>query len=178
MSTWKGIVGRSFSAQDFQQYVKTLVLADWRPQFVVLHNTASPKLSEWHKISGAERMKNLEDFYQNQQKWSAGPHLFVADDLIWSFTPLTVSGVHSPSWNNVAWGVEMVGDYNVEPFGDAVCSNAVSALATLHALMGLDPTTLRLHKEDPQTTHDCPGKNVSKDVIIQSILASLAKRQA
>src|SRR5215472_10964945 len=70
---------------------------------------------------------NLEDFYKNQQKWSTGPHLSVADDLIWTFTPLTLSGVHSPSWNSVASGVEMVGDYNVEPFGDVVCNNAVSA---------------------------------------------------
>jgi hypothetical protein len=104
--------------------------------------------------------------------------LFVADDLIWAFTPLTVSGVHSPSWNNVAWGVEMVGDYAVEPFGDAVRNNAVSALATLHALCGLDPNSLRLHKEDPETTHDCPGKNVSKDAMIQDVLAVLSRGQA
>jgi N-acetylmuramoyl-L-alanine amidase len=155
-----------------------LQFTEWRPQFVVLHNTASPKLSEWHAVSGDQRMKNLEDFYKNQQKWSAGPHLFVADDLIWTFTPLTMSGVHSPSWNSVAWGVEMVGDYNVEPFGDEVFNNAVSSLAALHSLLGLDPNTLRLHKEDPQTTHDCPGKNVSKPLVIQRVLAALSARQA
>ena len=60
------------------------------------------------------------------------PHLFVADDLIWVFTPLTVAGVHSPSWNDVAWGVEMVGEYDIETFGDAVRDNTVSALAALH----------------------------------------------
>ena len=176
MSTWKGIVGRSFAAKDFEQYVKTLQFDEWQPQFVVLHNTAIPKLSEWHAISGAQRMKNLEGFYKKEQRWSAGPHLFVADDLIWAFTPLNVSGVHSPSWNDVAWGVEMVGDYNQEPFGDAVCNNAVSALATLHALFGLDPNTLRFHKEDPQTTHDCPGKNVSKDFMIQRLVSALSAR--
>ena len=91
-------------------------------------------------------MRNLENFYQNVQKWSAGPHLFVADDLIWVFTPLNVSGVHSPSWNGISWGVEMVGDYAVEPFDPAVRDNTLSALATLHAALGLNPDTLRLHK--------------------------------
>ena len=86
--------------------------------------------------------------------------------------------MHSPSWNSVASGVEMVGDYNVEPFGDVVCNNAVSALATLHALLGLDPKTLRLHKEDPQTAHDCPGKNVSKEFMIQRIISALSARPA
>jgi hypothetical protein len=174
MGTWKGIVGRSFSAKDFKQYVTTLEFNSWRPQFVVLHNTAQPMLSEWHSVPGSQRMKNLEDFYKNKQGWSAGPHLFVADDLIWVFTPLTVSGIHSPSWNSVAWGVEMVGDYNTEPFGEAVRGNVVSALATLHASLGLDPNSLRFHKEDPGTTHDCPGKNVSKALIIERVLAELA----
>src|SRR2546426_9682579 len=123
-------------------YVGGLHFASWRPQFVVLHNTAIPKLTDWHRVSGDQRMHNLEAFYRDQQGWSAGPHLFVADDLIWVFTPLTASGVHSPSWNSIAWGVEMVGDFETEDFQDgpgaAVRTNAVSALATLHALAGLD----------------------------------------
>ncbi|HZF36954.1 MAG TPA: N-acetylmuramoyl-L-alanine amidase [Candidatus Angelobacter sp.] len=174
MAQWKGIVGKSFTAATFPAYVAQQKFDQWRPQFVVLHNTASPKLSQWHSAPGEQRMKNLEDFYKNQQKWSAGPHLFVADDLIWVFTPLTVSGVHSPSWNSLAWGVEMVGDYNAELFDPRVRDNAVAALAALHAAVALDPKTLRLHKEDPKTTHDCPGKNVDKDDIIARVSAALA----
>jgi hypothetical protein len=176
MSNWKGIVGKGFLPEAFTTYASGLTFTTWRPQFVVLHNTALPKLYEWHSISGDQRMKNLEAFYKNVQQWSAGPHLFIADDLIWVFTPLTVSGVHSPSWNSMSWGVEMVGDYNVEPFSDQVRDNAVSALGTLHGLLGLDPYTLRLHKEDPKTTHDCPGRNVSKVDMIQRIVDRLAEQ--
>lgn len=176
MSNWKGIVGKGFSPSDFTSYAASLTFAVWRPQFVVLHNTAQPKLSEWHLVDGKQRMANLEDFYKNVQKWSAGPHLFVADDLIWIFTPLTLSGVHSPSWNSLSWGVEMVGDYNVEGLSEQVRDNTVSALATLHGLLGLDPSTLRLHKEDLRTTHDCPGRNVDKADIIQRILNCLAEQ--
>ena len=176
MSNWKGIIGKGFSPEAFVTYAAKLKFAEWRPQFVVLHNTASPKLSEWHSTAGEQRMKNLEDFYKNIQQWSAGPHLFIADDRIWVFTPLTVAGVHSPSWNSMSWGVEMVGDYNVEPFSEPVRDNAVSALGTLHGLLGLDPSTLRLHKEDPKTTHDCPGKNVDKADMIQRIVDRLAQQ--
>jgi hypothetical protein len=173
---WKGIVGKGFKPQEFEAYVAGLSFAVWRPQFVVLHNTAAPTLAQWHSISGEQRMRNLSDFYQNVQKWSAGPHLFVADDLIWAFTPLTMPGVHSPSWNSIAWGVEMVGDYNAEPFADTVRDNVVSALTTLHAVVGLDPASLKLHKEDPRTTHDCPGRNVSKADIIARVQDALAGR--
>ncbi len=182
MAQWKGIVGAGFTPEEFDDYVSHLSFGIWRPQFVVLHNTASPRLSQWHSVSGQQRMKNLADFYKNTQKWSAGPHLFVADDLIWVFTPLTTSGVHSPSWNSIAWGVEMVGDYNAESFttgaGAKVRDNAVAALATLHAVAGIDSHTLRFHKEDPKTDHDCPGKNVNKADIIQRVHDLIIARHA
>jgi len=62
-------------------------------------------------------------------KWSGGPHVFVADDLLWAFTPLTVPGVHSPSWNDVSRGVELVGDYSTEQIVPGLKANAISALA-------------------------------------------------
>jgi hypothetical protein len=172
---WKGIVGKSFTPDAFRQYVQTISFDGWRPQFVVLHNTAAPKLSEWHNVPGDKRMRNLESFYRDSMHWSAGPHLFVADDFIWAFTPLNVSGVHSPSWNSLAWGVEMVGDYSAEPFDARVRANAVQALAILHASLGLDPNKLKLHKEDPRTTHDCPGKNVDKADMIAAVLNAMAE---
>jgi hypothetical protein len=172
---WKGIVNRSFTPDEFARYVDTLSFDAWRPQFVVLHNTGAPTLDQW--VSGPttpqQRILNLEAFYRDQQGWSAGPHLFIDDQLIWAFTPLTMSGVHSPSWNHVAWGIEMVGDYSEEDFaqgaGADVAKNAVRAMATLHTLMSLDPGTLKLHKEDPKTNHDCPGANVDKDDMIERI---------
>jgi hypothetical protein len=168
MPPWKGIVGRGFTAVDFQQYVRTVRLNAWRPQFVVVHNTQRPTLAEWRQKPGEEHMRDLENYYRDTMHWSAGPHLFVADDLIWVLTPLDTAGVHSPSWNAVSWGVELIGDYDLEPLSDGTRENAVTALASLHALAGLDPRTLHIHKEDPKTTHTyCPGKNIVKADLIQ-----------
>lgn len=174
MTQWKGIVGQGFTPEALDTYVTTVAFGAWRPQFVVLHNTASPTLSQWHSVPGAQRMQNLEHYYRDVQQWSGGPHLFVADDLIWVFTPLNVPGVHSPSWNAFSWGVEMVGDYETEPFGAEVRGNAIRALAALHSALGLDPHSLRLHKEDPRTTHICPGRNVDKADVINRVLLQMA----
>lgn len=173
---WKGIVGMGFRPSDFKDYVHSLTPGAWRPQFVVLHNTSSPRLSQWHSTSGGSRMKNLESYYRDQMGWSAGPHLFVADDLIWAFTPLTMSGVHSPSWNAISWGVEMVGEYEEEPFSPAVRANTIDALATIHLWQGVDPEALRFHKEDPETDHTtCPGRNVDKSDILARLRARIAE---
>ena len=179
MTTWKGIVGRPFTPADFIEYVHGLTFPMWRPRFVVLHNTAIPTFAEWHDVPGLARMAGLERYYRDDQGWSGGPHLFVADDVIWVFTPLTVPGVHAPSWNTISWGVEMVGDYDREPLSPAVFRNTVSALATLHDVLGSDPATLHLHKEDPLTTHrSCPGRAVDKQNLISAVVAELTFRHA
>ena len=170
---WKGIIGQRYKSDGFTEYVRTLTFGLWRPSFVVLHNTGVPTFAQWHDTPGAQRMINLQSYYRDTQKWSAGPHLFVADDLIWVFTPLTTQGVHSPSWNSVAWGVELVGDYSKEPLNPNLLANAVSALATLHGSLGLDPNSMKLHREDPLTTHLCPGSEISKASFITQVSAKL-----
>lgn len=177
--TWAGIVGRAFTPESFLGYVTLLGLkaAAWKPYCIVLHNTGAPTLSQRPSGFSAQNMKDLEHFYRDTNGWSAGPHLFVDDKLIWAFTPLTHPGVHSPSWNAISWGVEMLGDYSVDDFrsgrGAAVAKNAVSAIASLCEARGWDPNTmdfLRLHHEDPKTTHrDCPGKTVAKAEVLASL---------
>lgn len=172
MSAWKGVVGTGFTADAFDAYVDGVQLGAWSPEFVVLHNTAIPTLADWHKVPGARRMQGLVSYYRDDQKWSGGPHLFVADDLIWVFTPLTVPGVHAPSWNGVAWGVETVGDYAKEQLTAAVRGNLVRALAALHRRGELDPDDLKLHKQDPKTTHKgCPGVYLAsvRDEIVSEV---------
>src|SRR5579863_7457842 len=179
MAVWKCIVGKGFTAPDFQQYVAAIHLEAWRPQFVVVHNTQHPTLSEWRQKPGEEHLQDLQTYYRDQMHWSAGPHLFVADDLIWVFTSLTTPGVHSPSWNAISWGVEIVGDYDLEPFTDATRENVVTALACLHERAGLDPQTLRIHKEDLKTTHTyCPGKNIVKTDLIGWVMQRLDMKSA
>jgi len=174
MGKWKGIVGTGFTPAEFEDYVRSLKFDSWRPQFVVLHNTGDPTFAEWHAVPTERRLKGLESYYRDDQQWSAGPHLFVADDKIWAFTPLTTPGVHSPSWNNVSWGVEIVGDYDHEVFRSDVRDNVIAALTTLHMAIGLDPQSLRLHKEDPKTTHKyCPGTRVSKSDIVNALERAL-----
>lgn len=144
---WKGIVGRRFLPEEFERYVQGLDFGAWRPHFVVVHNTSAPTLAQRPEGFTHQHMLNLQEFYRDTQGWSAGPHCFVDQNGIWVFTPLTTPGVHSPSWNAVSWGVETLGEYMSEEFGDPIRRNLVSCLATLHGAMGLDSHTLRFHKE-------------------------------
>ena len=183
MPGWKGVVGKSFTTGAFEAYCHTLHWTAWRPSFIVLHNTAIPSLAQRPAGLTLAHIYNMVSFYRDVQGWNSGPHLFVDDHQIWVFTPLIVSGTHSPSWNLLSLGVEMLGDYEHEAFdsgrGRLVQENTVAALASLSAVLGLDPQTLRLHREDPRTTHAaCPGQNVSKAAVIQAVEDLLAARHS
>lgn len=173
MSAWVEIVDRNFTPDEFDAYCHTLQWTAWRPSFVVLHNTAVPSLAQRPNGLTEKHIQGLVSYYRDDQHWHAGPHLFIDDLQIWVFTPLTVPGVHSPSWNRRTLGVEMLGDYEVEAFtsdrGAMVRENAIAALATLHEILGIDVNTMKLHREDPETTHACPGKNVRKLEVIQAV---------
>ena len=180
MSNWKPIVGLPFSPDAFDTYCHSLQWTAWRPSFIVLHNTAVPSLADRPNGFTPAHMQGFVSFYRDTQHWSAGPHLFIDDHQIWVFTPLTMSGVHSPSWNKIALGIEMLGDYSKDAFdsgrGLAVRQNMEAAMATLNAVLGLDPASFRLHKEDPLTTHICPGKNVDKNEVIKEVSALMLVR--
>lgn len=182
MAGWKGIIAKNFNPQTFDDYCHSLSWNAWRPSFIVLHNTAVPSLAQRPSGLSLQQIKNLEAFYRDVQHWKAGPHLFIDDKQIWVFTPLTVSGTHSPSWNKVALGIEMLGDYERESFdsgrGAKVRANTIAAIATLCAILGLEASTLKLHREDALTTHACPGKNVRKLEVIQEVQDLIIARHA
>ncbi|MDP9193166.1 MAG: peptidoglycan recognition protein family protein [Acidobacteriota bacterium] len=182
MAGWKGIIGKSFTADEFDTYCHTLQWTAWRPSFLVVHNTGAPSLAQRPKGFTNQHMLNFQAFYRDQQKWKAGPHLFIDDRKIWVFTPLTVSGTHSPSWNKVALGIEMLGDFERESFsagrGLRVRENTIAALTTLCAILGFDPATTRIHREDPLTNHACPGKNVRKLELIQQVQDLIIQRHS
>jgi hypothetical protein len=163
------IVGRSFTPADFAEYLGRLDFTAWKPVLIVLHSTGTPNLTSWHQTTGELRMKGLGKFY-GSMGWGGGAHLFIADDSIWVLNPLTKPGVHSPTWNKISIGIEMIGDYSSEPFDPRVRDNSVKAISALCKVLQIDPESLKFHFEDPMTTKkNCPGKNVDKNDIIMRV---------
>lgn len=180
-------VKEGFTQEQFRQYVAGLTWTGWRPSLIVWHNTAAPTIAQWNATAdrdqaegfkrGMTRINNLETFFHKQRGWSGAPHLFIAPDLIWVFNRLDRPGVHSPSWNSISWGFEMVGDFEREDpnSGDGfrVKTNCIFATAILCEAVGLHPSlgTIKLHREDPRTTHACPGSKIvsQKEDMVKSV---------
>lgn len=161
--------------------------ASWSPKMLVLHNTAKPTLAQWlaGPATPAERMKNLKNYYKDKLHWHSGPHWFVGPDSIWELCNPLEDGVHCSCANNVAFGCEMVGDYETEIFssgdGAKVRDNAVHLAAVVFKKMHWQPIPLSLwnsglafHVDCAPDNHNCPGKNVVRADFIQRVQAKMA----
>lgn len=163
--------------EEFKAYLHGLNYSNWRPSGIVQHNTASPTLDQWWHggTPPAQRMENLKNYYSNEMGWSAGPHAFVDGVSYWIMTDFNVSGVHSPSWNATRLGIEMVGDYDSESdesgMGAKVMDMTVALFGECCAFFGWEPNNdkIKQHKEDPATSHDCPGANVIKSEFLTDV---------
>lgn len=188
--TWPAIK-RDFTQDGFREYVANLKWGAWRPLLIVWHNTAAPSLAQWEasaavdakagRTPGSTRINSLENYFWKQKSWSGAPHLFIAPDRIWVFNSLTSPGVHSPSWNNRSIGIEMIADFDREDddsgSGLKVRNHTIFATAVLCETFGLDPAhAIKLHREDPRTTHACPGEDFARDKMeaIASVVALLS----
>lgn len=170
--------------EEFTAYAEKLAWTNWKPSFIVLHNTAEPNLAQWShfgkgKTAGAQRVRNLNRYYRVEEGWHSGPQIFVAPDYIWVACDLTADGVHASCYNRVSIGVELVGDFSTEPFdigdGAKVRDNAVACLAALHRVLRINPETLHFHKQCVRDRHDCPGKNISQPDMIARVKDEMKK---
>lgn len=197
--TWKNFDGKPYTRAALAAHIEATDFSTWRrkngsigrPKFIVLHNTSVPTIKQWLAWDAAKRqqyIKNMEPYYAGMG-WRGGPHFFVppqADIAAFGFNDLATCGTHASCFNSDSIGIEMVGEFNVEPFdsgpGAMVRDNAVFLLACLHKKLGLTPEPyvygsrgLHFHIECKADNHDCPGKFVHKSDVVAMVTAAMAK---
>lgn len=179
---WSHFEGKARSREDSLAYLAGLKWTDWRPEGITLHNTAAPTLKQWAESGPAHdaRIRNLQNYYEDELGWHAGPHFFVSRNWInWFSNPL-LPGVHSRCFNATRFGIEMVGDFNAEEFnsgdGAMVRDNAVFLIAALNNKFGFRAEDLTFHVECKRDNHDCPGKKVVKAEVVAAVKAEMVRQ--
>lgn len=179
------------TAEAVLDYLDDLNFPVWRPRFVTVHHTGAPDLKLWEHwqpppppnppVTDEQWLKNLGVYYATavpgvKSAWSAGPHFFITPRHICVLSPPQKRGVHAVSFNSVSWGVECVGNFDVEPFQGPIVGLLVGALAAMHVALGIQPDPfekgvrgLHFHRDDPLTSKTCPGKNVFKGPLVAAV---------
>lgn len=167
--------GKVWTPDSFGEYLKTLKRPDWA-KAVCLHHTASPSLAQRPKGWTIQHIENMREFYKGMG-WKSGPHLYTDEDQVFGMTPLTETGVHAVSFNRSAIGIEALGFYSKgqeDPKSDRglyvwLNTARITRLLLDWLTLPINEKTVLFHRDDPKTSKDCPGSQVSKDWIIQEI---------
>ncbi len=163
------IIGQAFTIPQFKEYLSKLKDWKWSPKGVTLHHTAAPSLAQRPSGFLAQHMRNLAHYYGNELGWKAGPHLFVDEDQIWVFSPLTSPGTHAKSFNGTHIGIEVLGDYDSEDptsgRGLKCWQMAMQATKEILDNRSLKSSSWNFHRDDPKTSKTCPGKRVTKEFL-------------
>lgn len=188
---WEKFDGKPYTREALAAHVAAIDFSKWRrkdgslgkPLYIVLHNTSVPTIKLWLSWAPEKRqqyIKNVQQMYEVDDHWHAGPHFFVPpDDTVaaFGFSNPETCGTHASCFNSDSIGIEMVGEFNSEPFdggpGALVRDNAILLMAMLHNKLGLQPEPyvyarqgLHFHVECRADNHDCPGRLVSKPDVI------------
>lgn len=154
----------------------------WWALGVTLHHTWKPRRQDWR---GFKSMESLRNFY-TAKGWDSGPHLFIAygspdpaDDGIWQLTALNERGIHAGHPANLRhWGIEVVGDYDKEPWSiplhDLVEGTTLALLDWRGIAVGSD--SLKGHREwgSPKS---CPGRAINMDIIRRDFAQAQTREQ-
>lgn len=186
---WKDFDGKPYNRASLAARIAALKFDNWKPSFIVYHNTSEPTIKLWLSWSETKRQQyiyNVEQMYEVDDHWHAGPHFFVPptmDPCCFGFSNPVASGVHASCFNGQSIGIEQVGEFNVESYNDGpgaiVRDNAVYLGALLYRKLGLVPShdTLKFHIECARDNHDCPGTSArDKDALIARIKAEMARQ--
>lgn len=162
--------GKAWTLEDLQAALEHASIT-WASS-ITFHHTAFPDLAMRPHGFKVQHLRNLRDYYENQKKWSAGPHLFIDEDQIWPMTPMARRGVHARSFNGSSIGIEVLGNYDLEDpksgRGLACWRMAAKSGAAILARLGIpiNKNSVKFHRDDPTTSKTCPGSQITKEWIL------------
>jgi hypothetical protein len=175
----------AYTKEEWFKFVMALDLSklSWKPEGLCVHNTSAPSLSQWIKYGPTVEKQwpsNLNNFYKSLG-WHSSVHIVSCPDYIWNLCNLLQDGVSVSCWNSIMYGLEMVGEYESEEFnsgvGLQVKDNAMFAISTLFHKFKWKPVideTLRFHRKCIADHHNCPGKNVTDQDVLENVLKVMA----
>lgn len=157
------IINRCLALNEFRHYLKNYNFGALPANKLVIHHTWRPTKESWQ---GQKSIQGLKSYYEGKG-WPAGPHLFIAEDGIWLFSPMRHDGIHAGELNHRSVGIEVVGDYDTEQWSGKTKSNALGAIKSLMEQLGLAEKDIFFHRD--VSPKSCPGWAIAKEWLFQEI---------
>lgn len=176
------ILAECMSIPEWLAYARFYDFGTIPPDRMVLHHTWKPTIASWR---GFSTMHGMRRFYEGKG-WSAGPHIYVAPDGIWLFTPMNEVGIHA-GWGNankeflqsgyrdfrrLRWysiGIEMVGNYERERPCGVIWDGSRAVMAALAMRFDRPIEDCISFHRDHTRSKTCPGSAVHHEWVYAEV---------
>lgn len=157
------IINRRLTLNEFRNYIKSYDFGSQTPDKLVIHHTWKPTKATW---SGQRSIDGLKAYYE-RKGWPAGPHLFVAEDGIWLFSPMSHNGIHAGRLNDKSIGIEVVGDYDNEKWSTKTKTHVLGVIKALMERLRISDQTVFFHRD--ASAKSCPGWAITKEWLFHEL---------
>ncbi len=157
------IINKCLTKEEFEDYVKDYNFGRLPANKLVLHHTWKPTKEQWN---GRHSIQGLKSYYESKGWW-AGPHLFIADDGIWLFTPMRKNGIHAGWGNWRSIGIEVVGDYDARKWSGKTKDNVLFVIKALQEQLSINNEMVKFHRD--YSNKSCPGYAITKEWLFKEL---------
>lgn len=157
------IINKCLNKEEFKEYIKTYNFGALPANKLVIHHTWRPTKEQWN---GKYSIEGLKQYYESKY-WPRGPHLFIAEDGIWLFTPMRQNGIHAGIGNWRSIGIEVVGDYDAEKWSGKTKDFALFVIKALQEKLGIKNEYVKFHRD--YSSKSCPGYAITKEWLFKQL---------
>ena len=158
------IINKCLTLNEFRHYIKDYNFGFKPANKLVVHHTYKPNKETW---AGSRSILGLKGYYE-RKGWNAGPHLFIAEDGIWLFSPMRKDGIHAGSLNHCSIGIEVVGDYSYEKWSGKTKFNTFGAIKSLLRRLDIGEEDIYFHRD--ASPKSCPGYAITKEWLLYELV--------
>jgi len=158
------IINKCLSRKEFAEYIKDYNFGTLPANKLVIHHTWKPTKEQWN---GRHSIQGLKSYYE-RKNWWAGPHLFIADDGIWLFTPMRKNGIHAGKGNWRSIGIEVVGDYDSKKWDGETKENTLFVIKALQEKLKINNEYVKFHRD--YSRKSCPGHAITKEWLFKELV--------
>jgi len=159
------IINQLLTKDQFASYISTYSFGPISPNKIVLHHTWRPTVDQWQ---GQKSIDGMKAYYEGKG-WTAGPHLYIALDGIWLFSPMNKDGIHAGKGNYLSIGIEMVGDYSLAKPSGEILDQVLFVIKTLQERLNISDDQIYFHRDYAFKASGCPGWAVTKEWLINQL---------
>ena len=157
------IIKKKLTLEEFKSYVKDYNFGRYVANKLIIHHTWRPTKAQWN---GEHSIDSLAAYYK-RKGWVSGPHIFIAEDGIWLFTPMNVKGTHAGVGNWRSIGIEVVGDYDRKKWAGATKEYALGVIKILMERLKINTEMVKFHRD--YSKKSCPGFSITKEWLFKEL---------